>query len=123
MRSLLRVLERAAVGEVVIPVARNLWQLISSDTPATAARRRILRQASGWVIGLSDKALPVVPSCGTKQPAFAVLDDADALASAWWHGILCCLPPFSWSRIVHPAPRERRSSTFIFKAAVIRAKL
>jgi hypothetical protein len=29
------------------------------------------------------------------------------------------LPPFSCSRIVHPAPRGRKSSTFIFKAALI----
>ena len=37
--------------------------------------------------------------------------------------IPCSLPPFSCSRTVHPAPRGRRSSTFIFKAAPMRAKL
>jgi hypothetical protein len=41
---------------------------------------------------------------------------------AWWKGMVCCCR-LSHSRIVHPAPRGRRSSTFIFKAAVMRAKL
>jgi hypothetical protein len=29
--------------------------------PGGAARRRIMRQASGWVMGLSDKVLPLCP--------------------------------------------------------------
>jgi hypothetical protein len=32
-------------------------------------------------------------------------------------------PPFSCRRIVHLAPRGRKSSTFIFNAALMRAKL
>jgi hypothetical protein len=43
-RHLLGVLERAAVGEVMIPVARNVWQPIGAAIPAAAARRRINRQ-------------------------------------------------------------------------------
>jgi integrase len=32
----------------VIPVARKVWQPIGAMIPAAAARRRIIRQASGW---------------------------------------------------------------------------
>jgi hypothetical protein len=47
-RHLLGVLERAAVAEVaVIPGARKVWQPIGAAMPAAAARRRIMRQASG----------------------------------------------------------------------------
>jgi hypothetical protein len=44
-----------------MPVARNVWQPIASAMPAAAARRRIMRQASGWLIGLSESALPLWP--------------------------------------------------------------
>jgi transposase-like protein len=45
----------------VIPVARNVWQPIGAAMPAAAARRRIIRQASGWLIGLAERALPLWP--------------------------------------------------------------
>src|ERR1700736_3190588 len=44
--------------------------------PAAVARRRIMRQASGWLIGLSDKALPFVAARGAEQPALAVPGEA-----------------------------------------------
>jgi hypothetical protein len=37
-------------------VARKVWQPISATMPAAAARRRIMRQASGWPIGLVESA-------------------------------------------------------------------
>jgi arginine exporter protein ArgO len=45
----------------VIPVARKVWQPIGAAIPAATARRRIIRQASGWLIGLSERALPLWP--------------------------------------------------------------
>jgi len=45
----------------VIPVARNVWQPIGAAVAAAAARRRIIRQAPGWLIGVSDGALPLCP--------------------------------------------------------------
>jgi hypothetical protein len=45
----------------VIPVARNVWQQISAAIPADAARRRIIRQASGWLIAFADNMVPLWP--------------------------------------------------------------
>jgi hypothetical protein len=45
----------------VIPVARNVWQPISAAMPAAAARRPIIRQASGWLIGLPESAPLLCP--------------------------------------------------------------
>jgi hypothetical protein len=53
-----------------------MWQPISATMPAAAARRQIIRQASGWLIGLSDKALPLCTRGSAEQPALAVLDNA-----------------------------------------------
>ena len=36
-----------------MPVARNVWLPIGAMMPAATARRRIMRQASAWVIGCS----------------------------------------------------------------------
>ena len=45
----------------MIPMARKVWQPIGAAMPAAAARRRIIRLASGWLIGLSESALPLWP--------------------------------------------------------------
>ena len=45
----------------MIPVVRKVWQPIGAAMPAAAARRRVIRQASGWLIGLSDNVLPLWP--------------------------------------------------------------
>jgi hypothetical protein len=65
-RHLLRVLEGASVGEVGgDPGCANVWQPTGGAMPAAAERRRIIRQASGWPIGLSGSALPLwPPRCG-----------------------------------------------------------
>jgi hypothetical protein len=62
-RHFLRVLERPAVCKVSSDSGgtERVWQPISAAMPAAAARRRIIRQASGWLIGLSDKVLPLCP--------------------------------------------------------------
>jgi hypothetical protein len=45
----------------VIPVARRVWQPIGAAIPAAAARRRIMRQASGWLMG-RDCSIDAVPA-------------------------------------------------------------
>jgi hypothetical protein len=61
-RHLVRVLERGAVGEVGrYPGRAKVWQPISAAIRADAARRRIIRQASGWLIPVSDYELPLCP--------------------------------------------------------------
>ena len=37
----------------------EVWQPIASAMPAAAARRQIIRHASGWLMGLSDRTLPL----------------------------------------------------------------
>jgi hypothetical protein len=49
------------VSRRVIPVARKVRQPIASAMPAAVARRRIIRQASGSVIGLLESTLPLCP--------------------------------------------------------------
>ena len=46
-------------------MARKVWQPIGAAMPAAAARRRIIRLASGWLIGLSESALPLWPRART----------------------------------------------------------
>lgn len=61
-RRFLRVIERAAVGKIgMTPVARNVWQPIASAMAVAAARLRIIRQASGWVMGWADNIVPLWP--------------------------------------------------------------
>jgi hypothetical protein len=61
-RHFLRVLERAAVGEVGgNPGGAEGVAADSAAMPAAAARRRIMRWASSWLIFLWDKALPLCP--------------------------------------------------------------
>jgi hypothetical protein len=51
----------------VIPVARNVWQPIGAAIPAAVARRRIMRQASGWLMAWSDSVLPLCPRAVRKS--------------------------------------------------------
>src|ERR1700694_2320737 len=59
-----------------MPVARKVWQPIAAAMPAAAARRRIIRQASGWLIGLADSVVPLWPRPARNRPALPVLSDA-----------------------------------------------
>jgi hypothetical protein len=110
-----------------MPVARNVWQPIASAMPA-AGRQADHAPGVRLAHRLIGKSAAVVPPGGPEQPALSLLGEAGrgyiGAQRAWWHGIVCCLPPFSCSRIVQPALRcrGRRSSTLIFKAALIRAK-
>jgi hypothetical protein len=61
--------------QAVIAVARNVWHPIASAW-AAAARRRIIRQASGWLIGLMDSVVPLWPGAGRNSQPHAVLADA-----------------------------------------------
>jgi hypothetical protein len=59
-RHFLRVFERAAVGEISGDLGSA--EGVTADfraMPAAAPRRRIIRHASGWLIGLSDNELPL----------------------------------------------------------------
>ena len=111
-----------------MPVARNVWLPIGAKIPATAARRRIRRQASAWAIGCFGQHRRVVSRAGAKQPALAVLSDASGIDVGAQHlgeGVMartCSLPPFSCNWICQPAPSGRRSAAFMRGAAHMRAK-
>ena len=111
----------------MIPVARKVWQPIASAMPAARARRPIMRQASGWVIGFSGKHFAVVLPRGAEQPALAVFGDAgrvDISVQGFGQRVMARHRVVLAAFLVQPdqpAPRGRKSSTFIFKAAVMRA--
>ena len=97
--------------------------------PTAAARRRIIRQASGWLMGCSDSDRGDMPAAGAEQKALAVLGDAGGVdigaqrlgkGMVARHGVV--LAAFLVQAEVQPAPFGRRSSTFIFSAAPMRAK-
>jgi hypothetical protein len=108
-RHFLRVFERAAVGE--ISGDPGSAEGVTADfraMPAAAPRSRIIRQASGWLIGVSDNELPLCPrAVRNSQPLQSSTTPA---ASSHAAGL----------SIRH---RGRRSSTFIFSAALMRATL
>jgi hypothetical protein len=127
----LRVLERAALGEVGGDPGGT--ECVAADFRRDAGRRGAPADHPPGV-GLAHRFVgehgAVVAARGTEEEVLAVLGDAGRVDIGMQrlgervmagHGVL--LPPFSWSRIVHPAPRGRRSSTFILRAALMRAKL
>src|ERR1700730_5932298 len=62
-----------------MPVARKVWQPIGAGMPAAAARRRIIRQASGWLIGLADSVAPLWPRAVRNSQPFR----SSAMPAAW----------------------------------------
>ena len=65
----LRVLQPAAIREIDGD-ARGAEGMAANRRrdPAAAARRRTMRQASGWLIDLSNKTLLLCPRAGTTTP-------------------------------------------------------
>jgi hypothetical protein len=58
--------------------------------------------------------------CGRAPFGRANLCDRQRYLRPLWHGMLCCLPPFSCSISSQPAPFGRRSSTLSFSASALR---
>jgi hypothetical protein len=111
-------------------VARNEWLPMGAKMSAAAARRRIIRQASGCPIAWSDSRSPRRPLAVRNSAPFlsspipaASIYRCNHSAKVWWQGMMCNFPPFSCSRSTQPAPRGRKSSTRMASAAPIRAKL
>jgi hypothetical protein len=120
---LLRVFERAAVGQVGGDPGGA--ECVAADRRRDVGR---CRRPVGSSAGPRARCHCARAPCGIAS--LAVLGDAgridvgaQRLGERMMTGIACCLPPFSCSRTVQPAPHGRRSSTFIFRAAVMRAKL
>jgi hypothetical protein len=101
-----------------VPGARCLSTEIPPDgRPIERNSASIRFPLQGEAVALADRRVVTHgrgPFCA-KSNDFSVI---------WTHLPLsfCCLPPFSCNRSSHPAPFGRRSSTFIFSAAVMRAK-
>jgi hypothetical protein len=126
----LSMLERAAIGEIGSDAGRA--ERVIADRRSDAGCRRtpadhepggvLIHRAVGERIGF-------VPGRGAEQPSLAVLGEAGGIdigTQRLGEGVMArhrmLLAAFFVQQHVQPAPRDRKSSTFIFSAALMRAK-